>query len=782
MRGNGNVDDTILRPLRRRLIMLRTRLRGAAFAFGTMRLIQLLAAAVLITFLLDWFLDLPRSIRAFHASLAIITGALAIHRFIALPLLKKVTDDDLAMLVESRDKTLGSRLISSLQLSRQAEQEDFTDSRQLVNALVRQTARDLDERPLAPVLDRGRLSRTALLAFVAVFAVIGLALLYPDVAQLYTWRNIALREVPWPRKTFLEVLLPKEGENVKISTQGSLTMIRIARGTDLKINVKANGRVPSNVELVYEGVPSADSGQSAIRDRRSLNRIGDRDFTYAFLSLTQSFYFHVVGGDDDDRDPRFWVDVQPTPRVKSIEIERVPPPYTGLEPLVLGQGNIEAPEGSLLRFRIEASMDVEEAAIILGDSAPMTLTREGPRSFLLSHVLTQSLPYSFFLRGTNGLNNRDPLRYSLTSVPDTEPRLQLGLPGVSDLDATPLAVVPVRVTLSDDYGVDSAWLSLKLGKDFPEKVIPFDDEDLIRTRKPGVGAEATAFLLVDLATLLLPVPEDPRPRAVEVGDRIRYLAIARDRHTTAALEPAPNLGATPESRITVVTRLELERKLEELRRRLREEVRKIQKREVQLHELVRSMAPVAALDPGEKEAILDAEVAQNRINGDGKRLLSDLARIFDVHLFNRLEEGSVTEKIISVLFEAYRDATQDPLEGYRTVVKTMPQAGLGDVDQTGKMVEMLEILFRIVETEMPRASDGLKEARSTVDGALRGEVLGRTAQSQGEIITLLERLLDKMEEWEDFQSIVQQARDLIEAQSGIRNRTRQEIQMREIKR
>ncbi len=773
------VDSSAVKPLRRKLGNLRQKLKALYLGYGTVRLLQLTIAGIMLTFLMDWFLDLPRWVRAFHASLAIVVGAITFHRFLLFPLTRKLEDEELAILVESKNPEFRDQIISALQLSRQAQQPDFSDSKPLVSAMVEKATKELANARFGRLADRRRILRSTLLAALGAASVLVFAGLYPAVTSIYVQRNIGLQDIPWPQKTFLEVMV-QEGENIQISVSGSMNKIRLARGTDLKINVKANGQVPTNVELCYE------NQDRSIEDRRAMNRIGDRDFTYQFLALTQSFYFHVEGGDDDDSDPLFWVDVQPTPRVKEVKALLTPPVYTRIEPTEIHHGNIEAPEGSLIRLEIETSMPVSEAILTLGDQKPLKLASQGGNtSFVASLVLEESLTYSFELLGANKLRNRDPLRYSLTAIPDTDPRIHLSLPGVSDLDATEKAVVPIKVQVNDDYGVEEAWLSLKLGQDLEELKIPFKTSDLVAVERADSGDELVGFLLLDFETLQLPSPPDGAGRKVEIGDRIRYLAVSKDGNANLSGEPTPNFGTTSENRISIVTRIELERRLEELRRRLREDVRKLQKKQLNVQEKVLALAAAShdgseelsssAFDPAEREAILDAEVTENRLFSDGKRLSTDLARIFDVHLFNRLEESSLTENVIASLFESFREPSDDPLSAYRKIIADHARGSAGDSDQIGKMVTMLRVLFRASFERIPEASKLLKQARSTVEKESRRELLGQSAEAQRRVLEDLELLLNKMEEWEDFQSLVQMTRDVIESQEGIRTRTRGEI-------
>jgi hypothetical protein len=645
------------------------------------------------------------------------------------------------------------------------------------------------------VADRRRVGRAALVAGVPVVVAIAGAVASPEATSIWVQRMLALRDVPWPRRTWLEVIPFRTGKNLSWERRGDLVVLNVARGTDLNVVVKANGVVPSLVEVVYRSFDET-TGEPGSREVRPMARVGERDFAHQFVSLTRSFRFHVQGGDDRDAIPAYHVNVKTPPKVESIQLDFTPPAYTGIGPTTKADGNLEAPEGTDVELQLTTSLDVAKAEMVtVQDGAAKTLERIGPRRFRTRFTVDKTTPYTITLEAEDGLTNLNPVRYYLKSLVDAPPKVRLLAPSSVEIDGTPDALVPVRADVTDDYGVARLGLMVRAGRNAAEVEMPFGEglvkgPDGLPWTKPEKRLAAAGE--IDLRALggapAATAGSDEAAGALKPGEMLRFTIEAADTRADRSGAPAPNVIRSQEVRVSIITKAELERKLNDWQLRLKEDVKKLLKNQKsRLEKLDGVLASVGVPDgPGGKSSatdfpgrtdILDLEVAQNRITSEIRRIQSDFVRISDLYVYNRVENTTVGERLLRTLLALSREAER-PIDAYRAVIAESTAGAYSESELLSKLLAMLGVLIDSAETHSPSVAESLTTARSTLDAEVRLDFL-RTAKESGQkLVEALELLLRKMDEWEDFQEVLQITREILDFQKGIRTRTIEELDER----
>jgi hypothetical protein len=89
---------------------------------------------------------------------------------------------------------------------------------------------------------------------------------------------------------------------------------------------------------------------------------------------------------------------------------------------------------------------------------------------------------------------------------------------------------------------------------------------------------------------------------------------------------------------------------------------------------------------------------------------------------------------------------------------------------------MVELAAGASMDQGPGASRRLSEARAALAAPAAAEALRSAIPLQEEVGRTLRTLLEKMEEWEDFQTILRDVQDEIEQQRSLRARTIRELQ------
>jgi hypothetical protein len=161
-----------------------------------------------------------------------------------------------------------------------------------------------------------------------------------------------------------------------------------------------------------------------------------------------------------------------------------------------------------------------------------------------------------------------------------------------------------------------------------------------------------------------------------------------------------------------------------------------------------------------------------------RRIRDDLMQAYDVHLFNGLEGADSTQA--PRVEQAYVDWHQARAEAiafdpgfYRQLGRDQAEGRIGPMEQAlDPILDMVLRTDRIVEDDGQAAMRALDEA-SVADTQTRlGELLAEVRIRQTRILADLELLLGQLDEWNEFQDVVQQARALRDAQRDIEYRTR----------
>lgn len=745
-----------LRALRRRVWMLFL-LEGGA------KVLAALALLVGAAFGLDVWLHLPAAVRLLHLA-AIGAGTLAAAwRWIVFPLRRPLDLDDMALQIEATHPELHDRLVSAWQLSRLARAEGGRgdSSPALVEALVAE-ARGLlhDLHPARALHVRPALRRGAAGCGIAI----GIAmLLAASPENLSVWYHRALGEdVAWPQRTVLRVLLPTRNPNLLVRPDPVGPRVSLARGTDLLVRVAAQGVTPSRVTLHV----ATEAGE---RRDREMSRRGEDEFLYRFRAVVEAFTFHVTGGDDVDRLPTVRVDVLAPPEIEGLEAHYRYPAYTGLPPVTRAAPNLEGPAGTEVELRVRTNLPVASAFLRLGDDprgTPLEITED--RELRAPLTIETPQTYSIALVAANGLRNLDPGFYTIRPIPDRPPSLKVLSPLPVDGEWTAQASLPIRVRATDDYGVVGMNLRAWTAGAEEEAASLWHREVPL----PGTRAMDGAVLLElrDAAAALAPPGEGPSQAAIPEGFVIRWAVEARDGRPGASPDAR---GQGPEGRIEVIGVPEFHRKWMERQIRMKDDLILLRKQQATLRE--RTLALSRAPESG---AVLEAELRQGQIVRKLRAGLEGLVRLFEAHLFNRTETSSQAEALLQDAFalavERQEAGEEEDALAYALAIGEMVESGrYGSLDILGRILAMIRVGSAAHTTHGPAALAELRAARVDVGDAPRA--LERAAEAQARFLAALDDLLSRMEEWEDYQEILRLARELMESQRDLEDRTRAEL-------
>ena len=116
-------------PIRSKIRELRGYLRRLVTLDGGARALAVAVASVTAAVLLDWLLDLPPALRAVLLAAAVVLTGYVVTRFLARPLARMMSDEDLAESVERRHPGFRDALISTVEFTRENQEKSYFGSR-----------------------------------------------------------------------------------------------------------------------------------------------------------------------------------------------------------------------------------------------------------------------------------------------------------------------------------------------------------------------------------------------------------------------------------------------------------------------------------------------------------------------------------------------------------------------------------------------------------------------------------------------------------------------------
>ncbi len=602
-----------------RLAALRARVRAALLLEGGARVAGTLLLVVGASFLLDRVFRLETAARAVLlagglAGLGLAAWSFLVRRAGAVP-----GEEALAVAVERSFPELADRLISAVQLSREPDPERWGMSPQLVEDAVKGAIEPASRVRFRDVLDGGKVARAALLGALALALLAGAVAADPESAGIWFSRNVLLRDVRWPQKTYLVVdpdLFP-----------GGVA--RVVRGSDLVVTALSTGEVhPDRVTILYED-REGDRGRAGMKAdvERPLYR-------HEFKSIAFPIAFHLEGGDEVTREYR--IELMEAPEVDTIAVEIGFPDYAERAPVPvdLSQGDPEMLLGGYVRVRGTATKDLRSAAVVYGESdaegEPARLT--GPRGFEFELRPRGTVLCGIRLRDTDGLSNPTLApRFLVRVVEDRAPRVGFRKEGIGTV-VVEGAVIPWTARIRDDVKVVAARIEVLRSAGDRQAPEPHN----IPVGEGRLGTESCALEgrieVKDLGAL--------------PGAFLTFTAFASDNALPAAHE-----GKSDGLTVKVVTLeeffSEITRRQQELRRAFEELIEK----ERRLRDRFRDMRDQPPADPQELRLRLEGQGQEQReIARRVQAVERGMAQVLDEMMNNRVyDQGRIQELQSSVV-------------------------------------------------------------------------------------------------------------------------------------
>jgi hypothetical protein len=510
---------------------LRRAVLANRLASGALTALAGLVAISLLIMLAEVIGHFSGGMRAVLLALWVLSALAALGLGIVWPMLKYTvfapTDQKLAGEYARRMPTIRDRVLNALQLLERVEganREGY--STDLILEAGKAVAEDL-----API-DPRKLpdKKTVQLGRKAAIAAVGLA------AVLFVFAGghllSAAERVMKPGEEFL----PPAPFTLSIQPGNA----KLVRGDSLAVEVTATGAVPSAVTIERQEKGKSASEPVTVKGENGI-------FRYVYRGVTASFEYWAH--QDAAKSERYAVEVEELPAVRFLALKLTPPSYTGLEEQALEEnvGDVSALKGTLVKLSLAATKPLKEARIefekvdtlktggLLSAPTRIVLVVEGSKAHA-EFMIEANGYYQIHLKDTEGLENRDPIRYRITARPDEAPVITL-LEPAHDLEIAANVRVAVVSEAMDDYGFSRMVLRYMRTSGFDAPGSEPKEEDyktLSLEYKMSERGKARSDYVWDMTPLDL-LPEDQVTFFVEVWDNDRITGPKRGKSETRVL-------------------------------------------------------------------------------------------------------------------------------------------------------------------------------------------------------------------------------------------------------
>ena len=493
---------TLVQAIRQRLqaairrITLADLLYGLVLTLGIVSALWLLSTAIEAGF---WLGTTPRSV-VFWVFLIVTLGLVV--SFLVVPLLRLVgvlrgpSEEAVARRIGTRYPEVSDRLVNMLHLVEGRASDAPTP---LIDGAVRMLGEQVRAVPFEKVEDFERAKRASRLASLPVVGLLLFLLAAPGTFLGASQRLFSPGEVFQRPAPFTLDVQPGELDLVK--------------GASLDVTVQATGsELPRAVVLSINNLD--EDHVEAVRlvpDEAGL-------FRHTVVNVRRSLRYRVSA--EPVQTPWYTATVTERPIVRSLNVALDFPAYTGIpsQRLAPNVGDVTALPGTRVSLDVGiGGRDVIEAFVQFDDGTRDTLNLEDDQAEG-AFVLRREGMYQIVLRNARGVENSDPITYSLKLLSDAFPSIVL-------LEPAPLTElndendVGLRLRLNDDFGFSRLHLFYRLAESrFDDVMDAFIAIPLPLESPRQLDQELVHRWLLGETTDLDPVPGDVIEYYVQVWD------------------------------------------------------------------------------------------------------------------------------------------------------------------------------------------------------------------------------------------------------------------------
>ena len=359
-----------------------------------------------------------------------------------------------ALQVESKNPGLSSILITYTELS--LDSSKTNTSPEIIEAIKEKANEKTESIDFQEIVSWGQIKKILIVCGSIILLFAGMSIKWNQQVGIL-FQRLAGVDTNYPTETNIEKILIDDqiiniGESFKVKSGGSLN-----------IKVITSGVTVSSAQLYIrdKGVAEEWNSNPYQMDAMSNDKL---NYERKWEDITEDQEFYVKANDDKSKTFEIQVIKQPS---YTYQVERVFPSYINQKPETLEELNMDAPQGTELKWTITSSSKVKAMEVRIGEEEKLNaeISDDG-KTITFSKKADKAFNYSFLW--TEGQSGKDfqyvDVQNSIKVIEDTLPEIQLISPS-SDGLATIKKNLNINFKGTDDYGLGKAHLIYSVKRD-----------------------------------------------------------------------------------------------------------------------------------------------------------------------------------------------------------------------------------------------------------------------------------------------------------------------------
>ena len=522
--------------------------------------------------------------------------------------------------------------------------------------------------------------------------------------------------------------LPPIPFNLKLADDSQ----NVLRGENIKLEIIGNGNLPENIDLFLK------EGQQGNFDKYIVRKDSNDKYIFRIKSLKNAInyygkaeYFTQYTKTDTGQ-----VNVIDRPIIRSITGKIIYPSYTGIHSEKFNENNadITALKGSTIDLNVLSNKELDSAFFVFKSINSKILDTLSiydkdismdvdSRKASIKYRIKNSGVYKIILKDKYGQANKEPINYRIISMEDSYPSISMIQPRF-DVQIDENAILPTKVSISDDFGFKKLILNYKLSyskyvetdKEFKQIEIPF---------------------FADGLSLEIPYVWNLNPSVIAPEDRYQFYYEIFDN----------DIISGPKSTRTKILTLRL---------------------------------------PSLEEAFKEAHIAQNKIEGDLDKVLKEAQKLkSDINkLQNELRKNNKKNKLnwdekkkakdISEKQKEIREKMKELSEKLSDNTQKMEKNNLLSQETLEKLKQLQDLMKKVATPEMMQKSKKIQDEMNKMTPEQMQKALEKSKMDDEKMRASIERtlkLLKKMQAEQKTDEIQKRAKELAKQQNELKKET-----------
>ena len=358
-----------------------------------------------------------------------------------------------ALQVESKNPGLSSILITYTELS--LDSSKTNTSPEIIEAIKEKANEKTESIDFQEIVSWGQIKKILIVCGSIILLFAGMSIKWNQQIGIL-FQRLAGVDTNYPTETNIEKILIDDqiiniGESFKVKSGGSLNIKVITSGVTV-----SSAQLYSRIKGTEEWNSNPYQMDAMSNDKLNYER--------KWEDITEDQEFYVKANDDKSQPFEIQVIKQPS---YTYQVERVFPSYINQKPETLEELNMDAPQGTELKWTITSSSKVKAMEVRIGEEEKLNAAiSDDGKTITFSKKADKAFNYSFLW--TEGQSGKDfqyvDVQNSIKVIEDTLPEIQLISPS-SDGLATTKKNLNLNFKGTDDYGLGKAHLIYSVKRD-----------------------------------------------------------------------------------------------------------------------------------------------------------------------------------------------------------------------------------------------------------------------------------------------------------------------------